>query len=111
MSVMDRFLSAMKFNDEDDEDDGFYDSGSDDDFQDKPPARKPAAVAERRNTASDEEDIDVSEKEQNPLRKITQKVTPINKPQPIRFFTRPSFRVSPLLSLQIQNPNLRKKNR
>src|SRR5574344_1025418 len=84
MSVMDRFLSEMKFNDEDDADDGFYDSGSDDDFQDKPPARKPAAVAERRNTASDEEDFDVSEKEQNPLRKITQKVTPINKPQPRR---------------------------
>ena len=84
MSVIDRFLSAMKFNDEDDEDDGFYDSGSDDDFQDKPPVRKPVAVAERRNTASDEEDFDVSEKEQNPLRKITQKVTPINKPQPRR---------------------------
>lgn len=65
MSVMDKFLSAMKLNDE--EDDGYYD----DDFydEDPEPAKKPVAVKNN--------DVDFEEEKQ--VRKATPKVTPMRQ--------------------------------
>ncbi len=65
MSVMDKFLSAMKLNDE--EDDGYYD----DDFydEDPEPVKKPVAVKNN--------DVDFEEEKQ--ARKATPKVTPMRQ--------------------------------
>lgn len=63
MSVMDKFLNAMKLNDEDD---GYYD---DDDFYDEPePVKKPSSI--RNDAAMDDEP---------PARKPTPKVTPMRQ--------------------------------
>lgn len=62
MSVMDKFLNAMKLNDEDD--DGYYD----DDFYDDPePLRKPGAVK------------DTSMEDDKAVRKAAPKVTPMRQ--------------------------------
>lgn len=65
MSVMDKFLSAMKLNDE--EDDGYYD----DDFydEDPEPAKKPVMVKNN--------DVDFEEEKQ--VRKAIPKVTPMRQ--------------------------------
>ena len=64
MSVMDKFLNAMKLNDE--EDDGYYD---DDFYDDEPePIKKPSQI---KDNSSMEED--------KGIRKVTPKVTPMPK--------------------------------
>ncbi len=78
MSVMDRFLSAMKFN-EDEEDDDFYDSGSEDDYTEKTSARRIASAGEHKSV-SDSEDYAVSDNnDTSTVRKLAQKVTPIKQ--------------------------------
>lgn len=78
MSVMDRFLNAMKFNDEEeDDDDGFYDSGSDDEFTDKAPSRRPSLSNERKTINDDEKDSSDTESTIN--KRSSQKVTPIKQ--------------------------------
>ncbi|MBO5209285.1 MAG: cell division protein SepF [Lachnospiraceae bacterium] len=64
MSVMDKFLNAMKLNDE--EDDGFYD---DDYYDDEPePIKKPLPVKE-----------DTLVEEDKTVKKVTPKVTPMRQ--------------------------------
>lgn len=64
MSVMDKFLNAMKLNDEDD--DGFYD---DDYYDDEPEPVKKSAPAKEDNTAEEE----------RPVKKTIPKVTPMRQ--------------------------------
>ncbi|MCH5257121.1 MAG: cell division protein SepF [Lachnospiraceae bacterium] len=63
MSVMDKFLNAMKINDEDD--DGFYD----DDYYDEPDPVKKSASAREDNAAEEE----------RPVKKPIPKVTPMRQ--------------------------------
>ena len=63
MSVMDKFLNAMKINDEDD--DGFYD----DDYYDEPDPVKKSAPAREDNAAEEE----------RPVKKPVPKVTPMRQ--------------------------------
>ncbi len=64
MSVMDKFLNAMKLNDEDDE---YYDDYYDDEPE---PVKKPTPVRDRDNSDAEEERI---------IRKATPKVTPMRQ--------------------------------
>ena len=64
MSVMDKFLNAMKLNDEEDE---YYDDYYDDEPE---PVKKPTPVRDRDNNDAEEERI---------IRKATPKVTPMRQ--------------------------------
>lgn len=79
MSVMDRFITAMKINEQED-DDGFYDSDSEEEYNERPQTRRTSSAAEHKSSETDDSLMPENDGTAGgAVRKLAQKVTPIKQ--------------------------------